>query len=193
MTLRRFIARLFALALLALAASCAAPIVRDQWRYLQLLRQAAPAALPVPVEGVSRARLHDSWGDPRSGGRTHEGIDIFAPRGTPVRSTTEGLVHFKGERGLGGRVVSIVGPGGYRHYYAHLDDWGPQAEGDWVLPGDVVGYVGSTGNAAGGPPHLHYGIYEPWGGAINPYPLLVAPPPEPAGTVATGSTRSRPR
>jgi murein DD-endopeptidase MepM/ murein hydrolase activator NlpD len=68
-------------------------------------------------------------------------------------------------------VVWVLGPGGQRHYYAHLDRYADIVTGQRVRPGTILGYVGTTGNAAGTPPHLHYGIYEA-GGAINPYPLL---------------------
>ncbi|HVS01028.1 MAG TPA: M23 family metallopeptidase, partial [Thermoanaerobaculia bacterium] len=134
-------------------------------------REPAPEALPVPVEGVVPRRLVDTWGASRSDGRTHQGIDIFAPLGTPVSSTTRGLVVNKGWNRLGGRTVTVLGPGGQRHYYAHLDEWDAPEPGDWVAPGTVLGYVGTSGNAAGTPPHLHYGIYEVEG-ARNPYPLL---------------------
>jgi len=126
----------------------------------------------MPVDGVSPADLADSWGDAREDGRHHQGIDIFAPRGTPVRSTTDGVIEYKGMRGLGGRIVDVTGPGGYRHYYAHLEDWAEQKEGDWVAAGEVIGLVGNSGNAAISPTHLHYGIYAPSGEAIDPYPLL---------------------
>jgi murein DD-endopeptidase MepM/ murein hydrolase activator NlpD len=145
-------------------------------RYVELLHQDMPASLPVPVEGVAAARLADSWGDARYGGRSHQGIDIFAPRHTPVVSATDGILEFKGMRGLGGWVVYVLGPGGYRHYYAHLEDFGPQQVGDRVVQGEVIGYVGNSGNAAVSPTHLHYGIYAPGGGAINPYPLLTGRP-----------------
>lgn len=162
-----------ALALAFLAGGCHGPVpVFHPVRYLDLLGQEMPAHLPVPVEGVAPARLADSWGDARYGGRRHQGIDILAPRGTPVRSTTDGILDFQGMRGLGGQVVYVVGPGGYRHYYAHLEDFAAQQVGDWVAQGEVIGYVGNSGNAAVSPTHLHYGIYAPGGGAINPYPLL---------------------
>lgn len=157
-------------AILALA-GCS-PEVRNGGAYFSLLRQELPRSLPVPVDGVAPARLVNSWGDSRDGGRRHQGIDILAPRGTPVRSVTAGVIESKGMRGLGGRIVNIIGPGGYRHYYAHLEDWGPQAPGEWVQQGEIIGYVGNSGNAAVSPPHLHYGIYTPSGQAINPYPLL---------------------
>jgi murein DD-endopeptidase MepM/ murein hydrolase activator NlpD len=123
------------------------------------------------VVGVTAAELRNSWGDPR-GRRRHKGIDIMAPRHTPIRAVTEGVVETKGMRGLGGQVVTVVGPGGYRHYYAHLEDFGPQAVGDWVEAGEIIGTVGTSGNAAVSPPHLHYGIYTAGWRAINPYPFL---------------------
>ena len=131
----------------------------------------APAALPVPVAGVKPVQLVDTWGGARSGGRKHEGIDIFARRGTPVLSATEGIVLDVGTNPLGGQVVWVLGPGGQRHYYAHLDRYGDVRAGTRVAPGTIVGYVGNTGNAATTPPHLHYGIYTV-SGAIDPYPLL---------------------
>jgi peptidoglycan LD-endopeptidase LytH len=135
--------------------------------------EAPPTWLPVPVAGVRPSQLRDSWGDPRSGGRSHEGIDIFARRGTPVLSSTHGYVTAVHERGLGGKSVTVRGPAAHSHYYAHLDSYGRYAPGDWVDAGDTIGYVGTTGNAAGGSPHLHYGIFT-GGGPINPYPLLTS-------------------
>lgn len=139
---------------------------------LRLAFEEAPKSLPVPVVGVSRTALRDTWGAARDGGRTHQGIDIFAPKGTPVMSTTRGLVLRLGQNRLGGNVVWIFGPGGQRHYYAHLDRFGDLQPGDFVMPGDIVGYVGNTGNARGTPPHLHYGLYSSGVGAVNPFPLL---------------------
>lgn len=142
----------------------------------RLARAAAPASLPVPVHGVTRAALRDSWGAPRRGGRRHEGIDIFAKRGTPIVSPVAGLVLSVGRNALGGNFVTILGPGLQVHYFAHLDGFGPFVPGDAVREGDIVGYVGDTGNARGTPPHLHYGIYGAPGGALNPYPLFAAAP-----------------
>lgn len=171
MTFRRILWRLFTLALLFAFLVLAYPYLRNAARFVSLLREPPPTALPVPVEGVSRSRLADTWGAARSGGRTHEGIDIFAPRGTQVLSATQGIVVRKGTNRLGGKVVTVLGPGGWYHYYAHLDDWADPAMGDWVEPGTVLGYVGTTGNAQGTPPHLHYGLYDS-GEAKNPYLLL---------------------
>lgn len=167
----RLLMLVVATALLALS-GCRQAAVRYSTRYESLLRQPMPRILPVPVDGVSPSQLRDTWGQARYGGRRHQGIDIFAPRHTPIRSVTEGVVELKGMRGLGGQVVTILGPGGYRHYYAHLEDFGPQAIGDWVAEGEVLGTVGNSGNAAVSPTHLHYGIYTPQGRAVNPYPYL---------------------
>lgn len=130
------------------------------------------AELPVPVEGIRAGQIKNTWGAPRSGGRQHEGQDIFARRGTAVRSATEGYVARVGENNLGGNTVFVVGAGGRGYYYAHLDSYAEGlAVGDYVTPATVLGYVGTTGNAAGTPPHLHFGVYAA-GGAVNPLPLL---------------------
>ena len=129
--------------------------------------------LPVPVYGVDAATLADSWGAARSGGRTHEGIDIFAPCGHLVVSATRGVVVSIAENRLGGQYLGVLGPGGSWHYYAHLSRFGAVGVGDLVRPGDTLGFVGDTGNARGTPPHLHYGVYATRG-PINPFPLLRA-------------------
>jgi peptidoglycan LD-endopeptidase LytH len=172
--LKRF-ALLGLLPLLALAGACVTMPFLDP-RYYELLSQPPPQALPVPVVGVAKGRLRDSYGDPRSGGRQHEGIDIFAQRNTPVLSATEGYVSGLGTNALGGITVWITGPAGWHHYYAHLERWGDVRQGQWVEAGTVIGYVGNSGNAATASPHLHYGIYPPTGGTLNPYPLLAAGP-----------------
>lgn len=130
-----------------------------------------PPVVQMPVRGIERASIRDTWQAGRGPNRKHEGIDIFAPRGTPVQSATEGIVMRVGENRLGGQVVWVLGPGGQRHYYAHLDRFSDVRTGMRVEAGRVLGYVGNTGNAITTPPHLHYGIYET-GGAINPYPLI---------------------
>ena len=167
-----------------LAWRVAGPALELAWWRAELLRSAPPQALPVPVDGVAPEDLGDTWGDARSGGRSHEGIDIFARRRTPVRATTPGVVVRRGENALGGRTITILGPGGWRHYYAHLQTYAGHAEGDRVAAGEVVGFVGTSGNAPADAPHLHYGIYER-GGPRNPYPLLVpGPVPAPAESSA---------
>ena len=142
----------------------------------ELSRMAPPTALAPPVQGVRASRIADTFGAPRGRDRSHAGVDIFAPRGTPVLSATRGIVVSVREGGLGGKQVWVFGPGGERHYYAHLDDWQEALEtGDLVAPGDPVGTVGTTGNARGTPPHLHYGVYGK-DGAYDPLPLLKAYP-----------------
>jgi murein DD-endopeptidase MepM/ murein hydrolase activator NlpD len=148
------------------------PPLRHPFRLVTLLSASTPNRLPVPVAGVVPRQLSDTWGAPRGRNRHHEGIDIFAPRNTPVLSSTEGIVLFTGWNRLGGRVITILGPGGYRHYYAHLERPGSQTIGDLVSIGDTVGYVGDSGNARETPTHLHYGIYRPEGRAVNPYQYL---------------------
>ena len=131
--------------------------------------------LSIPVDGVRAQQLKDTWGAARSAGRSHEGIDIMAPRGTKVRSSTEGVVADLRNNNLGGKVVWIRGPQGSWHYYAHLDGHKRGLKlGDYVKKGDVIGYVGNTGNARHTAPHLHYGIYLQGKGraATNPYPYL---------------------
>ncbi|EFF74354.1 peptidase, M23 family [Achromobacter piechaudii ATCC 43553] len=173
----RFIQRIVILGGLIALAVWAWPRLPDAarapWHMARLSWQPAPTSLPVPVQGIAKSRLTDTWGAARSGGRRHEGIDIFAARGTPVLATTQGVVMQVGTNNLGGQVVWVLGPGRQRHYYAHLDAYADIERGQLVAPGDVLGYVGNTGNAKGTPPHLHYGIYD--GGAINPYALLVGP------------------
>lgn len=138
--------------------------------YMQLQQMDMPAQLAMPVENIKPRQIQDTWGAARSEGRKHEGLDIFAKRGTPVLSATQGIVTRVGTNNLGGKVVWIIGPDLSRHYYAHLDDYADQIqEGDWVEAGEVIGYVGNTGNAKNTPPHLHYGIYVKGQGAINPY------------------------
>lgn len=152
------------------------PAIDRMFYTIRLTTMATPEALPVPVEGVRARSLADTWGGARSEGRKHQGIDIFARRGTPVVSSTEGIIMEVGLNRLGGQVVWVLGPGGQRHYYAHLERYADVEAGMRIEAGRVLGYVGTTGNAKGTPPHLHYGVYG-LGGAINPYPLLRAAPP----------------
>lgn len=134
-----------------------------------------PSSLPIPVDRVQARELKDTWGASRSSGRLHEGIDILAPRGTKVRSATPGLIADLRNNNLGGKVVWILGPGGAWHYYAHLDGHKRGLKvGDYVKKGNVIGYVGNTGNARHTAPHLHYGLYlnGKGRGVVNPYPYL---------------------
>lgn len=171
--MRIFLRSLLLAVLLIAAWGLAGPWLRHALYAARLSSMPAPAVLAVPVDGVKPRGLRDTWHAARSNGRRHEGIDIFARRGTAVRAATEGIVLRTGNNRLGGQVVWMLGPGGQRHYYAHLDSFSDVVPGMRVEQGRVLGYVGNTGNAAGTPPHLHYGVYGA-AGALNPYPLLRA-------------------
>ena len=149
------------------------------------------STIAMPIVDVSKKQIANTWHAPR-GERQHEGQDIFAPQGTPVLSATEGYIVNIGENNLGGQTVSVIGAGGRTYYYAHLDSYAPNiAEGDYVTKQTLLGYVGTTGNANGTPPHLHFGVYAP-GGAVNPLPLLSdrpAPPKKAAATKRAKKTR----
>ena len=172
---RTLIGTLIVAVTLILAYDLLGPAIERALYSTRLVAMAKPTYLPVPVAGVRPRALRDTWGGARSAGRSHEGIDIFAKRGTRVISSTEGIVTRVGTNRLGGLVVWVLGPGGQRHYYAHLDRYADVEAGMRIEAGRVLGYVGDSGNAKGTPPHLHYGVYD-LGGAINPYPMLRAEP-----------------
>jgi len=115
-----------------------------------------------PVDGSST--FEDSWGWARSGGRRHKGVDIIADRGTPIVAVRAGSAQFK-TSGLGGRSIWLTTDDGDKFFYAHLDSW--EGEGRDVQAGDVIGYVGSSGNAHG--THLHFETW-PDDRAENPFP-----------------------
>ncbi len=143
---------------------------------------AATGALQIPVAGVSRTAIVDSWGDDRAGGmRAHHGTDILAPGGTPVIAAAPGRVEKLFGSEAGGVTVYIRSRDGrWSYYYAHLAGYVPGlAEGQTVRAGDPLGFVGDTGNAGTGNFHLHFGVSRmaPGGGwsggqPVNPYPLL---------------------
>jgi peptidoglycan LD-endopeptidase LytH len=140
--------------------------------------KAPDTALSLPVKDVRKEQIPNSWQAPRGESRLHEGQDIFAPRGTPILSATDGYVVRIGEQTLGGQTVWVIGNGGRRYYYAHLDAYAPNLEvGDYVTRQTVLGYVGTTGNAEGTRPHLHFGVYTNTG-AIDPLPLMIDRPEE---------------
>ena len=141
---------------------------------------AAPAPAPVspppsnagsgivcPIAGP-RA-FGDTWGAARSGGRSHEGVDMMSPAGTPLVAVESGSVQFKTTR-LGGNSVWLQGASGTRYFYAHLSAWEGSSRG--VSQGEVIGYVGATGNTTAN--HLHFEVHPGGGRAVNPYPYVRA-------------------
>ncbi|HEX6643814.1 MAG TPA: M23 family metallopeptidase [Gemmatimonadales bacterium] len=132
--------------------------------------------LGFPVSGYDPGAIRSRFGADRDAGRRrHEGVDIFAPRGTPVVAAAGGLATWVGDNELGGNVVMVRDrERGEGHYYAHLDTQ-LVAEGSIVSAGDTLGLVGNTGNARTTPPHLHFGIYLRGRGAVDPHPYLVPP------------------
>ncbi|HEX7002096.1 MAG TPA: M23 family metallopeptidase [Trueperaceae bacterium] len=147
--------------------------------YLARVGPEPDAQLLMPVEGITVSQVAQTFGAPRWD-RSHEGIDIFAPRWTPVISAAPGYVYRITDLTLGGLSVTVVGNGGVRYYYTHLEDVAADLEeGQAVAAGDLLGYVGNDGNAATTPTHLHFGVYVgeeddlcEWN-AIDPFPLLI--------------------
>jgi murein DD-endopeptidase MepM/ murein hydrolase activator NlpD len=143
----------------------------------------AAGSLLIPVAGVTAGQLTDTFNQTRDGARRHEALDIMAARGTPVLAASDGKVAKLFTSVPGGLTIYEFDPGGtYAYYYAHLDRYASGlVEGRTLRRGDVIGYVGSTGNASEDAPHLHFAIFalgpdKHWwqGTPINPYPLLVA-------------------
>ena len=144
-----------------------------------------PSGLIVPVSGVAAGALVDTYADARSQGRSHDAIDIMAPAGTPVLAVADGHVEklFTSDRG-GLTIYQFEPSGRHAYYYAHLQSYAPGLhEKQQVRQGEVIGYVGSTGNAIPEAPHLHFAIFvlgpeKQWwkGTAVNPYPLLGGKP-----------------
>jgi len=142
----------------------------------------ALGSMIIPVVGVASEDLRDSFAEPRSGGRRHEAIDILAPRNTPILAAEDGTIVKLYESKAGGLTIYELEPSGnYELYYAHLESYAPGVhEGDAVRQGQVIGYVGTSGNAPKDVPHLHFsvialGAERSWwkGTAVNPYPLLM--------------------
>jgi len=138
--------------------------------------------LAVPVLGVYPDQVPDSYNAGRSGGRTHNAVDILAPRGTPVLAADDGEVARLGRNALGGITVYAVDTGRhFVYYYAHLDRYRVGlAEGMRLAKGDVIGYVGTTGNAPPDAPHLHFQVMrigegrQWWAGVpLDPRPYFV--------------------
>jgi murein DD-endopeptidase MepM/ murein hydrolase activator NlpD len=139
--------------------------------------------LLIPVPGIDHAKLRDNFAETR-GGRRHEALDIMAPRGTPVHAVDEGRVVKLFDSKAGGiTVYQFDRDEKFAYYYAHLDRYADGVvEGVNLKRGEVLGFVGTTGNAPANAPHLHFTIFrlgpdKRWwkGTAVNPYPFLVEP------------------
>lgn len=124
-----------------------------------------------PIDGAHA--FCNTWGAPRSGGRHHQGTDIYANRGMPCVAVRDGVISTISTHGLAGLYVRLIDGDGTMYAYIHLDAFAEGLfEGQPVKQGDVVGYVGNTGNASGGACHLHFEIHPNGGGPVNPYPYL---------------------
>jgi murein DD-endopeptidase MepM/ murein hydrolase activator NlpD len=138
--------------------------------------------LKIPVEGADEDDLRDTFADARGSGRAHEALDIMAPRNTPVLAADDGVIAklFNSQGGGGITIYQFDPTETYCYYYAHLDRYASGLkEGQRVRRGDVIAYVGSTGNASPDAPHLHFAIFRmglerQWwkGEPVNPYPVL---------------------
>ena len=152
----------------------------DHERYWDDIYQAADLGssrvevLPIPVYGFALSELDQNFGDPRGDGtRMHEGLDMVAPRGTPVASPTEAVVMRTGDGSDSGIYIRTANPGGEQFVFMHLDAIAPGiTPGTRVARGEIIGFVGNTGNASGGGAHLHFEIRK--NGATDPYPRLGA-------------------
>ncbi len=135
----------------------------------------APAVAPAPAPSggivcpvAGSSAYSDTYGAGRSGGRAHQGVDMLASRGTPLVAVVSGSVVFK-HNSLGGNAVWLDGSDGNRYYYAHLSSFEGSSRG--VGQGELIGYVGDTGNARG-TPHLHFEVHPGGGASVNPYPWV---------------------
>jgi murein DD-endopeptidase MepM/ murein hydrolase activator NlpD len=145
-----------------------------------MIDPAAPRPMIIPVAGIGRGAMHDTFDEAR-GNRRHDAIDILAPRGTPVIAAGDGVVKKLFTSVPGGLTVYEFDPDQrFCYYYAHLDGYAPGLhEGQLLRSGEVLGYVGTTGNAPKNTPHLHFALIRLdaerrwWKGTyVNPYPLL---------------------
>lgn len=126
-----------------------------------------PPGMVCPVAGPNA--FADTWGAPRSGGRKHQGVDMMAPGGTPLVAADSGAALFK-TNALGGNAVWLTADNGTKYYYAHLSAW--EGSSRSVSKGEVIGYVGATGNTSVN--HLHFEVHPGGGAAVNPYPYVRA-------------------
>jgi murein DD-endopeptidase MepM/ murein hydrolase activator NlpD len=123
-----------------------------------------------PVAGA--VSFTDSWGDPRSGGRAHKGVDMIAARNTPLVAIFSGRIQRLTSGSLSGLALYLRADNGDQFFYAHLESYADITVGQSVAEGEVIGYNGSSGNAPDHLPHLHFEYHPGGGSAVNPYPLV---------------------
>lgn len=144
----------------------------------------------MPVVGVLWHDLQDSYGDPRSGGRSHQGVDIFAPRWTEAVAVMDGTIADIGNGGLGGRSIWLRGNDGRSYYYAHLEQWADGIRrGARVRAGELIAFVGNSGNARSTATHLHFEVRE-GNRTVNPYYALADARPVNRSQIQTASASS---
>lgn len=157
--------------------------MRNKRRELELQFKGAVAAAKVGRFGkfdsftlpMSPSAFVNSWGDPRSGGRRHAGTDVMGPCGAPVVAVTNGSIQDLSSGGNGGIMLYLRATNGDVFFYAHLKGYAPGIhQGKRVSTGELIAYNGNTGNARGGPCHIHFEWHPDGGRPVNPYPLLAA-------------------
>jgi murein DD-endopeptidase MepM/ murein hydrolase activator NlpD len=130
-----------------------------------------PTGQVCPVDGFTS--FTDTWGAPRSGGRSHQGVDMLGARWTPLPAIESGTILRLSSGGLGGYSIWLKGTSGDQFYYAHLETWADGLRvGQSVQAGELIGYMGTSGNAPDYIPHLHFEYHPGGGSAVNPYPLV---------------------
>ncbi len=154
---------------------------QDRERFLELKARRQREVQTAFANGIYSCPVgdpvffRDTWGDPRSGGRSHKGVDMMAPHGTPIYAIHAGRITRLSNGGLGGISIYMFGDDGNEYYYTHLQGYADGIfTGMRVDAGDLIAYNGSTGNADASAPHLHFEVHPGGGSPINPYPWAAA-------------------
>ena len=154
---------------------------KDQERFLELKARRQREVDTAFASGIYSCPVgdpvffRDTWGDPRSGGRSHKGVDMMAPHGTPIYAIHAGRITRMNSGGLGGISLYMYGEDGNEYFYTHLQGYAEDTHvGKSVDAGDLIAYNGSTGNADASAPHLHFEVHPGGGSPVNPYPWTAA-------------------
>lgn len=157
------------------AAQALAADLRAREARKRRIERGVQAGIYACIFDPSASHFRDTWGDPRSGGRRHEGVDVFAPYDAPVYAFTDGTISRMSSGGLGGISLYIRGDDGNLYFYTHLSGYADTAHvGKRVEAGEHVAYNGSSGNADASAPHVHFELMPGGGGEVNPYPWMAA-------------------